>query len=348
MKIDKSKINKILVIKFGGMGDLLLMTPMLPNLRRYFPDAEIDIFTLKRSRDILIDNPYVTRILTFTPGTNSSWFLINNIRKKKFDLVIDLFCNPRTALITRLSGAKYRFGFKFKGRNYAYNIKARGRGGEVHNVDFNLDALRELGIPIVTKKLNLCINVVHEEFATKFIVENNIKSKSTMGICVTGGWETKKFKVSDYIKVMKMINALYDVNFVLFWGNEIEKKDCETIHKEFGNNSFLIPDSPIRYLAAIIRECDLIIGNDSGPMHIAVAVETPVLGIYGPTKPMLQGPYGEKNLTVVNDGLDCLYCDLLECKIGNICMTQLSKEKIIAKLKELIAINNLNFKEKVN
>lgn len=322
------------------------MTPLLPNLRAYFPDAEIDIFTLKSSRDILIDNPNITRILTYTPGTNSSWFLINNIRKKKFDLVIDLFCNPRTALITFLSGAKYKFGFKFFGRNYAYNIRARGRGGEVHNVDFNLDALRILEIPITGKKINLGINIVHKEFSDKFIAGNNIKLKKIIGICLTGEWETKKYKVNDFIDLMKMIDKLYDVNFILFRENELDKKDCEIIHSEFKDNSFIIPESPIKYLAAIIKECDLVIGNDSGPLHIATAVNTPVLGIYGPTNPMLQGPFGENNLTVVNKGLDCLNCDLLHCKIGNICMTELPKENIIVQLKELIRINSLDIKQK--
>ena len=345
MIIDKKQIGKILIIKFGTIGDLLLMTPILPNLRAYFPDAEIDIFTLKSSRDILMDNPYVSRILTYSPGTNSSWFLINNIRKKKFDLIIDLFCNPRTALITFLSGAKYRFGYEFKGRNYAYNIKTRGRGGEVHNVDFNLDSLRKLEIPIVSTRLNLGINIVHKEFAEEFIKVNNIKSKNVIGVCLTGEWETKKYKTNDYIALLKAINLIYDVNFILIWSNEIEKKECELIHNELKTNTFLIPESPIRYLAAIIKECDLLIGNDSGPLHMGVAVDTPVLGIYGPTKPMLQGPYGEKNLTVVNQGLKCLYCDLIECKIGNICMTKLPKENIISKLNKLIELNDLTIKK---
>ena len=86
----------------------------------------------------------------------------------------------------------------------------------------------------------------------------------------------------------------------------------------------------------------MVIGNDSGPLHIAVAMGVPTLGIYGPTNPALQGPYGDKNLSVVNDKLDCLYCNLLDCPIGNICMTELSKDKIIEKVQELVKINELN------
>ena len=343
MKLDKDKIKKILVIKFGGIGDILLTTPVLPNLKSYFPEAEINFLTLRHSRDILIDNPYLSRAFTYDKSEDKSWCLIKNIRSQKYDLVIDLFGNPRTALITFLSGAKYRFGFKFRGRNYAYNIKIKGRGGEVHNVEFNLDSLRKLEIPITSRKMYLPFNIVHREFADEFIKSNNIDSKKIIGISKTGGWESKRYKRDDYVELINRLNELYDVNIILFWGNKKEKENCEYIKVKIAKrNVFLIPDSPIRYLGAIISRCDLVIGNDSGPLHIAVAVGVPTLGIYGPTNPKLQGPYGEKNLYVVNEKLDCLYCNLLTCPIGNICMTELSKDKILDKVKELIEINKID------
>jgi len=342
LKLDKNKINKILVIKFGGIGDILLTTPVLPNLKAFFPDAEINFLTVRHSRDILIDNPYITRAFTYDANEDKSWCLIKNIRKQKYDLVIDLFGNPRTALITFLSGAKYRFGFNFRGRNYAYNISVKGRGGEVHNVEFNLDSLRALDIPIVSKKLYLPVNVVHKEFADEFFNSNGLFSKKVIGISKTGGWESKRYKAEDYTKLMDILNEIYDVNFILFWGNQKEKENCEMIRDSVKKrNAYLIPDSPIRYLAAIIEKCDIVIGNDSGPLHIAVSMNVPTLGIYGPTNPKLQGPFGDKNLSIVNENIDCLYCNLLECNIGNICMTELSKDLIIEKVKELIRINDV-------
>lgn len=343
MKLDKSKIKKILVIKFGGIGDILLTTPIFPNIKSYFPESEINVLTLRHSRDILIDNPYINRAFTYDPKEDKSWCLIKNIRKQKYDLVIDLFGNPRTALITFLSSAKYRFGFKFRGRNYAYNIKTMGRGGIVHNVEFNLDALRALEIPILTKNLYLNVNVVHKEFAEDFISENKISDKKIIGISKTGGWESKRYKVKDYIELMNKINEKYDINFLIFWGNKKELEDCEVIKSSITKkNAYIIPESPIRYLGAIIKRCDLVIGNDSGPLHIAVAMGVPTLGIYGPTNPKLQGPYGDNNLSIVNEKLECLYCNLLDCNIGNICMTELSKKKILEKTEELIKINKLN------
>ena len=345
MKIDKSKVKKILVIKFGGIGDILLATPVLPNLKSYFPDAEINFLTLRHSRDILIDNPYLTRAFTYDPNEDKSYCLLKNIRKQKYDLVIDLYCNPRTALITFLSGAKYRFGYNFRGRSYAYNIKTDGRGGEVHIVEFNLDALRKMEIPITSKELFLSTNIVHKEFTDDFFKNNIPNSKLLIGISLTGGWEAKRYKVPDYIELIKKLNKIYDANFLLFGGNERELNDCKIINEEIPGNTFISPYSPIKYLASMISKCDILIGNDSGPLHISAAMKVPTLGIYGPTEAKLASPFGEKNLSVYNTNLDCLGCGLLECNIGNICMTELSKDIIIHKVKELIEINNIQFQK---
>ncbi|MCX6162555.1 MAG: glycosyltransferase family 9 protein [Ignavibacteriae bacterium] len=341
MKIDKNEIHRILVIKFGGMGDILLSTPVLPNLRNYFKSAHIDYLTLIRNRDILMDNEYIDRVLTYDSSIDKSCDLLRHIRGKKYNLVIDLFCNPRTALLTFLSGAKYRVGFNFRNRKYAYNIKKDGRGAEIHNVEFNLDALRCADIPVVHNHLNLSVNIVHKEFADKLIADTNIGSEILFGIAVTGGWESKRYKIPDYIELMKKILSKFDVKFLLIWGNKTEKAQCEEIKSALPGKTVLIPDCSIRYLAALIQKCALVIGNDSGPLHVSVAVRVPVLGIYGPTNPLLQGPYGKRNITVQNTKLECLSCNLLNCKIGNICMTELSKDFILSKLDELIEKNKL-------
>jgi heptosyltransferase III len=346
LKINKDDVRKILVIKFGGIGDVLMSTPVLPNLREYFPNAHIDYLTLIKNRDVLMDNHYIDRVLTFDARIDKSWDLLRHIRDKGYNLVIDLFGNPRTALLTYITGAKYRVGFKFRGRSYAYNIKIDGRGGEVHNSDFNLDALIKAGVPIVSKKLNLSVNVVHKEYADKYINDNKLINDFLVGIAITGGWESKRYKIKDYIELMSLIHKKYNVKFLIIWGNKKEYTHAQEIKNVLKDIAFIIPDSPIRYLAALIKTCKVVIGNDSGPLHLAGAVEVPALGIYGPTNPKLQGPYGEQNVTVENTKLKCLHCNLLECEIGNICMTELSKLTILEKFEELIKKNNLKIQKK--
>ncbi|MBK7444518.1 MAG: hypothetical protein IPJ45_00555 [Ignavibacteria bacterium] len=91
----------------------------------------------------------------------------------------------------------------------------------------------------------------------------------------------------------------------------------------------------------MISRCSMVIGNDSGPLHISAAMKVPHLEFTDHTNSALAKPYGDKNLAVYNENLDCLGCGLLECNIGNICMTELSKEKIMKNIDELIKINKI-------
>ena len=341
--INKDSVHKILVIKFGGIGDVLLSTAVLPNLRDYFPNAVIEFLTLYKCRDVLSDNPYINRYMTFEIGKDNSYYLVKVIKKKNYDLILDLYCNPRTAFLTYYSRAKYRVGFDFPKRKYAYNIKIKATelGGSMHNVDFNLLPLKTLEIPIIKKELSISVTKYHKENAIKYLNNNQLNGKSLIGIPIAGGWESKKYKVKDYIELLRKIKLKYDVEFLLMWGNESELNECRSINNVLKEYTHIIPDLSIRYLAALMQECKLIIRNDSGPLHIAAAAGVPVLGIYGPTSPDLQGPFGDKNLAVVNKKLDCLNCALLECNIDNICMKELSKEEIMLKLDELINMNSI-------
>ncbi len=339
MEIDKEKIKKILVIKFGGIGDVLLSTPVLPNLKSFFPDAEIYFLTHTNCRDIFIDNPFITRYFTYNFGEPDSKRLLKSMRKQNFDMVIDLFGNPRSASVTFFSKAKYRIGYNYRNRKYAYNKVVEGRPHSIHNVEYNLDAIKGIDIPIVSDKLEFFINDSNKSFAEDFVKRNGINEKDILGILISGGWKTKKYKDKDFSELIKIIREKYNVNFLLIWGIDAERKECETIKNNTGDYVYISPETDLKYSSALMRKCKVIIGNDSGLLHLAVASGVPVLGIYGPTNPVSQGPYGEKNIVVRNENLECLNCNLLECKIGNICMTELPKDKIIEKLNLLLNRN---------
>jgi heptosyltransferase III len=338
--LDKDNIKKILVIKFGGIGDVLLATPVLPNLKNYFPEAEIYFLTHSSCRDIFIDNPRITRYLTYNFGESDSRRLLRSIRKHKFDLVIDLYGNPRTAFVTYWSRAKYRVGYNFRNRKYAYNTIVESQRETIHNVEFNFNALRKIGIPITSDKLEFFITDYEKELADEYIKKSGIGGKEIFGNLISGGWESKKYKTNDFIELIKKIREKFDENILLFWGVERERIECETIKNGTGDYVYISPKTTLKYSSALMRKCKIIIGNDSGLLHLAVASGVPVLGIYGPTNPVSQGPHGGINMVVRNESLDCLSCNLLDCKIGNICMTELPKEKIIEKIDMLL--NKIN------
>jgi heptosyltransferase-3 len=172
--------QKILVIKLRAIGDVILATPVLENLRQAFPPARIDFLTEKFCWPIVRGHPTLHEVLVLDrkqPGATRA--LIRHIRECHYDVVFDLFVNPRSALLTLLSGASTRVGFRFRGRQYAYNIKVEPRGDRVHEVEFNLDALRALQIPIVTRQPRRGFRA---KFRGTFWRENNLQGRLVIGL----------------------------------------------------------------------------------------------------------------------------------------------------------------------
>ncbi|MCC6865117.1 MAG: glycosyltransferase family 9 protein [Ignavibacteria bacterium] len=338
MHFNKDKVNKILVIKPGAIGDVLLSTPVIENLRYHFPHAEINFLTQSYCREVLTENPYLSRILTYDIGKgDSSWCLLKNINKQNYDLIIDLFGNPRTAILVFNSDAKYKVGFRFKWRALAYNIKVTPRGNIVHNVEFNLDALRALGMEIITSQPKIFLNGVHFEFAKRFFSGNSLDPAKTIGFNPSGTWQTKVWYKDKWIELGRKFSTEYKI--LLFWGYEEERKLALEIKAGIGENAVLIPEVNLKYMAALINKCRLFVSNDTGPMHLSWVTGTNTAAIFGPTNSNLQGPLSSNSIVIKNEKLTCLGCNLTrieDCPNRHRCMKDLSVQYVFDKISEFI------------
>ncbi|HUI31787.1 MAG TPA: glycosyltransferase family 9 protein [Candidatus Acidoferrales bacterium] len=332
--IDRSKIKRILIIKPRAIGDVLLSTAVLPNLRWEFPAAHIDFLVESFAASVLNGNPFIDQVVSFNAQTQSSVSIILRVRKNNYDLIIDLFANPRTAIITLCSGAKFRIGYPFKWRRFAYNILVPSRSGEHHNVEFNLDALRQIGIPIQQSQPLFYLDETSKLFGNKFLEEHDLHHGTFVTINIGGGWEIKRWKADQFIDLCLMIHDRLNLDVVILYGPS-EKVEAEDISSS--SNSILAPETSLHEMGAIMDESLLLITNDSGPMHIAAALDIPTLAIFGPTNPRSQGPYGNISEIARNEKLDCLECNLTKCPIGNPCMKELDAEIVYEKLTCLIS-----------
>jgi predicted lipopolysaccharide heptosyltransferase III len=338
--VDRSLVCRILIIKLRAVGDVLLSTIVTKNLRLTFPDAQIDYLTESPSVDILAGNPFLDHIHVHDRMKMTGARLVRFIRSQRYDLVIDLFGNPRTALVTRLSGARYRLGYRFRGRTYAYNIMAEPRGAHVHNTQFNLDTLAAIGVAIQDRNIYFQFNDEDSQYVDEFLSAARVHGKFLVGVNTGGGWYTKRWGLDRFAQLADILVESFGATIVLTWGPgqlpEVEKIQALMKHK-----GFVPPATTLKQLGALLKQCRFVISNDSGPMHIAAAVGTPVLGIYGPTNPILQGPFGEQHITVSKQGLDCLGCNLTKCPIGHPCMLDLSVDTVIDGVQQLLKKNNL-------
>ncbi len=327
MRIQHSNIQRILVIKLRAIGDVLLSTVVLKNLRAAFPAAQIDFLTEKPGSHVVKGNPVIDTVLAFDSRTQSSIGLLLLIRRRRYDLVVDLFGNPRSAIASLVSGARYRVGYRFKWRQHCYTIAVEPRGGEVHNTQFNLDALGEMGIPIFDRSPSFPTGDEDREFAREFFRWNDLDGASVVALNPGGGWLSKRWRARSFAELGDRVARSSSAKIVLVWGPG-ELSIAEEIRSSMVEPVIVIPPATLKQLGAILERCSVVVTNDSGPMHIASVLGTPVVAIFGPTRPDLQGPVGEKSIVVQNSRLVCLGCNYTTCPIGNPCMEELSVDEV--------------------
>lgn len=341
IKLNKEKIKKILIIKLRGIGDVVLSTIVIDNLRKDFPNAELDYLVEAPSQPGLLGLKEINRVLLF--DRNDFWkkvSLILRIRKSRYDLILDFFTNPSTALVTFFSGAKYRVGFPYRGRKYAYNIFGPEERGKYHSAQLHLETLKMLGLNHSYKELYYYISPAALRVAEKYLRDSFIENNFVVGICPTGGWASKKCDPEKFVEIANALIKKFNAKIFILWGKG-DEEDARIIHSLIGDKSIIAPSTTIQELAAMIARCKILIANDSGPMHIATAVGTPVLGLFGPTSPYMQGPYGTKNGWIRLDELECIECNLLVCPRKHECFSDLPIEKVLDKVSKLISKNNL-------
>ncbi|RPI65240.1 MAG: glycosyltransferase family 9 protein [Ignavibacteriales bacterium] len=334
MKINPSEINKILCIKPRGIGDIVLSTIILDNLIAHFPNAKIDYLTEHFAKHSVTNNPLVNKVLTM----HKTEFVLKvawRIRKEKYDMLIDLWSNPRSAQITFFSGVKYRIGYAYRGRKYAYNILGTSGKGDHHSAEHNLELLKPLGVNIISKKLHYYVGNLEKVFADKFFNDNNLDGEKVFGIIPAGGWDSKRCDKEKWVDICTESVNKFNCKILVLWGPG-DESDAQFIKSKLGENCLLAPKSSLPQMAAMISECDLVIANDSGPMHIAAALGVKTLGIFGPTNPKAHGPYSQNSDYVIKDDLDCIICNKLICPFQHECMRELSTDTVIKKVSSLI------------
>jgi lipopolysaccharide heptosyltransferase II len=341
MIIDKENVNKILCIKPRGIGDVILSTVVFDNLLKDFPSAKIDYLTEIPSKPLLEPLKVINEVLVFENEKKLNVIsLVNKIRNRKYDLILDFYSNPRTALITFLSRAKYRAGFPYHGRKYAYNLFGPHERNKFHAAQLHLELMKNIGLSYNTGKMYFGLTDNDKLFADEFFNERFSENDFVVGISPSGGWASKRCDPVKFAEISDSLVKKYSAKILILWGPG-DEDDALQIKNQMKEKIVFAPITDIRKMGALISRCRILIANDSGPMHIGTALETPVLSLHGPTNPSLQGPFGKMHEWIRLDELDCIGCDLLECPRNHECFLTLPIARIMEKIDFLIKKNNL-------
>ena len=330
-EIDIKNFKKILVVKPSSLGDVVHSLPFLHVLKKKYPNAEVHWIIAKGLEGLLESNPLISRIWVIEKDKwrafkSLSFTLrnLNNLKKtlqeEAFDIVIDLQGLLRSGLLSYVSGAPVRIGFREarEGAGLFYTHKIEG-GKDIHAVDRYLKIAGFLGCDIK--------NIEPPALKTGDIVQNKINYEYVV-IAPGARWQTKKWHPECFGELAARLNLK---SVVVGSSADIEIAD-QVVKNSRGNAVSLAGKTSLKELIGIISRAKFVVTNDSGPMHIAAALNIPVFAIFGPTNPMRTGPYG-KNNTVVKTKVSCAPCYKKKCRSVK-CMDSVSVEEVFNVIKE--------------
>jgi len=332
------------------MGDLLHTLPAVAALRSRFPGARIDWLVETRHRDVLLDNPDVNGLIEvdtlgwrrrlFSPRT---WREIREsvarIRERRYDVVLDLQGTVKSAVSAFLARSDRRIGFaaghlKEFAAALLYTERVTPNGGRPHVIDRHLGLLRALDIDTNERRFRLPVSPASEAAAEGELARMNLSEYVLLN--PGGSWVTKRWSPERFGRLAAAIGREWKLESLVVWGPGEEAMAREVVEASQGA-ARLAPRTSVRELVPYIRKARLFVSGDSGPLHLASACGVPAVGIFGPTDPARNGPFGEGD-EVVWKHVACSPCYKHRCPgYGNVCLTAIEVEDVLGAVRKRLA-----------
>jgi heptosyltransferase-3 len=308
--VDLSSIEKILVIRQDDrIGNLILTTPLLSALRRFFPKAHISYLASKTFHTLfynssLVDQIFVAKKRQYIFYPLSLVFFIRKIRKQRFDLAFDASDENNLSLnnsfLAYLSGAKYRIGYKKPHSGLFLNLEVPSpppcsepaEAIQRHAADMHLDLLRFLVGDFVTDDLKIEVNSENRVSIKKYLKKKGILPDDFLIGINVGGRGEKRWDLKNFTRLADWLIDDFNAKVIFIWGPE-EKKTIKGMTLKNEHNRILSDLFPLPVLAALIERCNLFISGDTGAMHLSTAVGTPTLALFLDSDPIKFGPRGK-------------------------------------------------------
>lgn len=321
-----SGVHSILLVQLGDIGDVVYSFPCAKALKEAFPAANIAIAVRKKAGGLVEDCPWVDDIIAVdTQKRNLREALTyqkdfwRKVRRFGFDLAVDLRTGTRGAILTFLSGAKQRVGRYasdgklWRNRVFTHLVLPEAKENQFI-AEYYLDILSEYGIS--TDNLNPEIQVApakSTQIAELLRAENVPSDKPMIAVQPFSLWAYKEWGIAKYVEVIKRLAKRLPVS-VIITGAPDERTKAEELVRQCGDVVFnFAGKTPLNLLPALLEKCGVFLGVDSAGVHIAAAVGTPTISLYGPSSPETWAPKGEDHVVVRRD-FSCVPCKEMGCQ----------------------------------
>ena len=329
----------ILFIKPSSLGDIVHAMPTLVALRRAFPSAKVEWLVKRQWAGLVERIEGVDRVWPVEPGLKGWMSRVPELRAAQFDLAIDLQGLFRSAAMGWLSGAETRVGFANarEGAAWWYSLQVAVPTSDMHAVDrYLLVAKSVIEEDPGAAEFRFRIPQSDYDEVDRLLGRAGVTSAMRwVGINVSARWPTKRWPARSFASLAdRMVEN--GIGPVVFLGGPEDRSDVAIVRNMMKTVSIDLSGSlPVGLLPAFLGRAATLVTNDSGPMHIAAAVGTPVVSLFGPTSPIRTGPYGSGHI-VLTHPVPCSPCFSRSCRnaISLECLERISTEQVLAAVRE--------------
>ncbi|MGB9699054.1 MAG: lipopolysaccharide heptosyltransferase II [Thermodesulfobacteriota bacterium] len=352
----------ILIVKLSAIGDVVQTLPMAEALRRQFPEAQIDWLVEEEASDLLLGHPVLNRVLV---SRRKYWLkqlrqkgqrrlalqeiikFLRTLRSIKYDWVIDNHGLFKSGLMVFLSRGKRKIGFQpstgiADEGNYLFtNERYKPLSIEKHALERYLDLVHQLGVNVNKPVLKFPVSDEIRQGAKSKLSQRGLSLGNLVVIHPLAKWPTKQWPKEKFARLAdNLINLGATVVFTGSLEDHKEIKEICGLMEHNTQNLNLAGQTGLRELAALFSLANLVITTDTGPMHLAAAVQAPLIVLFGPTAPWRTGPYGNGH-EIIRRNLPCSPCFKKTCSAVR-CMEGITVEEVFAAAIKKLKIQNFN------
>lgn len=337
------KYKRILVIKLKQPGDVLVSSPVLTALKEAWPHARVSYLVRKGTEKMISDHPLLDQLYVVQRGSPIGHVtsFLKAIRQVNFDLVLELSGGDRGAFYTLISGGRERLGFEHGGRalwhRFCFTRLLPSPSWRMHMVEHNLEAVRALGIEPRQPRLHFFWPLQAETRVRQIMATHKLEPRSFVVLHPGAGWRFKCWTPQGYARVIEALQEKWHLRVVLTGSPAYHEHELvAAILKECQSAPInLVARLTLKELGALIAKARFFFGMDSAPMHLAAAVDTLSVALFGPSGDFNWGPWGEGHLVIKQDW-ECLPCGRDGCQGSKVsrCLVELTPEEVLEKMEE--------------
>ena len=343
--------TRILVIAIRAIGDVVLISPLFPLLKKNYPSGYLAVLVDGPTAEVLANNPSIDRLIPINRSESQretcwkrgqNWIRrIRDIRNERFDVVIDVFSGPRSAILSYLSGASERYGedFRNRGRGFLYNHPIKICRDGKHIIEQKFDLVKALlgEKDLQVGKLELFLSKKERKQAQHLLGEPRHGQIGRIGLIPNAGSIWRVWPAERFAGLADCLIQKFGVEVILLGGeNDVEvcSKICGLMKEKARD---LSGQTTLRELMAVLVELDLVISNVTGPMHLAVGLSQPkVIGLYGAADTVQYAPWGISGTMLTKGSTQDAYWDKVDYRQDFEILCQITVEDVFHTVKSVM------------